>query len=335
MILRLFSGDKVNSATGILVFTVLMWLPGFLNPVVNLPEVSTHSMPFYSFLETAFNLTDHGMRYLSLAILLLQSYFLFLLNGRFILIQERTFLPAFLYIAILSFYPPFQNFSESLIAAIFIIFVLALLFDSYSNEANSYRFFEAGLLLGIASLFYSKSIFFLPFIWISSMVLRPFYWREWVLPILGLVLPYLFIFGINFLLEKDPWMVLSVLFEGLNDIAIPLLPSTSFYAILGSLIILTIVASIYMLKVFQFRKVYIRNYFLTFFWLFIISLALFVFSGLKDTGVFYFIAIPISFILSNYFINSRNSKINHIIFSLFILLLFLNAVNHIFKFIEI
>lgn len=332
MLQSIFSGDKPKTLIAILFFTLLLWLPVFIS-IENPVSPNRIQMPGYSLIQNLFSGTSNAGILIAFILLIIQSYMLFIMNGRFILMQKRTFLQSFFYLGILSFYSSIQNLSPSLCAGFFIIYALEVIFDSYSKEKNSYHFFEAGIFLGIASLFYAKSIFFLPFIWVCSLILRPFFWREWIMPVVGMLLPYIFYTAISYLIGNNPFKIFETLVFSLNTNAVDFQPGTDFYIFLGFMAVLVTISSIYMLRVFQFRKIYIRNYYLVLFWLFTFCLAIFALLGLQDAGLLNFIAIPISFILSNYFITSRKTLGNNILFTVFILLLFLNALNGIFHFV--
>ncbi len=93
--------------------------------------------------------------------------------------------------------------------------------------------------------------------------------------------------------------------------------------------LLILIASLYMLRVYQFKKIYIRNYYMIFFWLFVSSLVFFVLTRF-DPGIIYVFALPVSYILSNYFINSRKTLGNRILFGMVIVIFLANALNGVF-----
>lgn len=332
MIKRIFSGEKADSAAIIMLFSILFWLPGFLTKI-SIPVTEQYeAMPFYNLIRSWINDPSLFTKILAFILLLLQAYVLVILNGRFMLVQQRTFLPAFFFMSIVSFYPGMLGISGPVFASFFLIILLGFLFDSYNHDRNSYRFFEAGLMLGLASFFYAKMIFFLPFIWICSMIFRPFYWREYVMPLIGLAIPFILSAGINFLLDRDPLATMRLLGDNLTVNIIFLEPEILFFVITGILILLIALSSSYMLRIYQFRKIYIRNYYLAFFWLFLVSTVILIFSGLNDAGAIYMMAIPVSFILTNYFLNSKRKEATAVIFALYVIALLLNSMNQLFEF---
>ncbi len=56
--------------------------------------------------------------------------------------------------------------------------------------------FDAGLLLGIAAQFYVPFAFLLVVVWASVSVIRPFQWREYLVPFVGLALVFYLAWGV-------------------------------------------------------------------------------------------------------------------------------------------
>jgi hypothetical protein len=200
----------------------------------------------------------------------------------------------------------------------FLILVLDIVFRSYRDEPNSYRYFEVGITLGVGSLFYAPLAYLLIFIWFAVMVQRPFYWREFIFPLLGLLVPYIFVFAFLFFTDKSIPEFLFILKSNFTfDIKLPEY-LWIFWIFIGYLVLLIIIATIYLLKVFQFRKIYIRDYFMVLFWLFITGLIIFAFFSGLNFRIIYMLAIPISYLLTNYFVNAKKSIGNKILIYVFL-----------------
>jgi len=52
--------------------------------------------------------------------------------------------------------------------------------------------FDAGILVGIASLFYLPFVLMIPALWVGMAFMRTFRWREWISPVLGFALVFTF-----------------------------------------------------------------------------------------------------------------------------------------------
>jgi hypothetical protein len=65
--------------------------------------------------------------------------------------------------------------------------------------------FDAALLIGMAALCYLPYAFLLVVVWASTSLLRPFAWREYVLPTIGLALVFYLTWAVLQLLHRTPW----------------------------------------------------------------------------------------------------------------------------------
>ncbi|MCK4922311.1 MAG: hypothetical protein KAS71_14765, partial [Bacteroidales bacterium] len=233
-------------------------------------------MILYSFIEGFLGNNLLLSKFFAAIFLLFQSYLLVLISGKYILLHHRNFLPALFFLLIASFYPGLQHFSSAIVGSLFLIISINFFFETYDKDSQNYRFFDSGLILGLGILFYAKLILFLPVIWIAAIILRKVDWRELVMPVLGIVLPLFMVAGIDFLRDEYPWQIFLLLKENLIVAQIPLITNFGFWLINGILFLIIMISSIYMLNIFQFRKIFIRNYYLVFFWIFVISLIVFV-----------------------------------------------------------
>jgi hypothetical protein len=213
-------------------------------------------------------------------------------------------------------------------AAVFLTLVLQIIFKSYGDDPNSYRFFEAGIFLGLGSLFYAPLVYLLVFIWLAGMVQRPFYWREYLFPVIGLLVPYVFVLAFLFFGDKSiPEFFMMMKSNFVFESGFPEY-LWIYWIFAGYLTLLIVIASVYMLKVFQFRKIYVRDYFMVLFLLFVTVTIVYLFFSGFDTGISYLVAISMSYMLTNYFINARKSVGNKVMFYLLIAYVVFLAVNN-------
>ncbi len=319
MLYRKITGDKTFIAIIIFIVALFMWLPSFLSTGnFNIEKIDSQ-MPLYQVIFKLFH--DHILfsKIIAFLLILIQSFLLVRINVRFILIQHRTFLPALFYILLTGYLPELYHLSGVLISSLFLVLALRILFSTHQAEPNTYKLFNAGLVIGLGTLFYGPLVYFIVFVWISNIILRPFLWREYLYPVLGMLTPYAFYFSWIFLSDQNMGAFLVTLKNQLY-IGFPVLNMKLEYMIFAlytTLIVL--ISSIYILKVFQYKKIYIRNYFLLLFWLFVITTVIFMFLSGYDTGLTYIISVPVSYLITNYFITSKKSWTNKILLSLIIL----------------
>ncbi len=254
---------------------------------------------------------------LGLAILLLISFYINRLNTKYILIPDRTYLPATFYLLICCGLLSHKDLTATLIGMLFFLFSLDRMLDSYKNESLSYNSFDASLLIGIASLFYFNFIFFIIFIWFALSILRSFKWREWLYTIIGLSIPYFILLSIYYLLNIDSKFLFITIKENFV-IQFPLIFNKVQY-IFGSLtILILIISAFYTLTRLGSMKILARRTFNLFAILILICIAIFFIIKSTSVDIIFITAFPISMLFSNYFLSARRGRWLEILFDIFI-----------------
>lgn len=113
--------------------------------------------------------------------------------------DKNTFLPSLIYILLVFLFPLSLRLQEDLIAHTFFILSLSKLFDIKQNDDARRSTFLSGLFLGCAATFLPIYIYFMVFLWMGTLSIRPFILREFLLPLLGVILPL----GWVFFLDND------------------------------------------------------------------------------------------------------------------------------------
>jgi hypothetical protein len=121
------------------------------------------------------------------------------------LLARASFLPAMSYILVTALFPEWWGFSVGLVVNTFMIWIWSQMTGLYNNQKPQWTLFSIGLALGICSLFYFPSIAFVLLVAMSLLVMRPFRIAEWLVALLGVTVPYYFLFAWLFLRsEWDP-----------------------------------------------------------------------------------------------------------------------------------
>lgn len=87
------------------------------------------------------------------------------------------------------------SMSESIVAVCIIAFYF-IIFQAYQNRRGAGPVFYAFAMIGIASIFFVKILYFVPFLWIIlAAYILAFSFRTFMASILGLLFPYWFVAG--------------------------------------------------------------------------------------------------------------------------------------------
>ncbi len=316
MILKLFKGSQAVFLILIPVLAVLLWTRSFIHPF-DIP-VQSDSMPLYDLVDDVINSSRILSQISALLFIILMALLLARINTKFMLIPARTYLPAIIFLIIASAYPHMHYFHPLIPSVLLLLLAVNRMFDAYKKEGLSYHFFDAALIISLASMFYARMGVFIVIIWLGLIFLRPFYWREWAMSLIGFLLPYIFLISHNYFYGKDINLFLDLVKDNfIRETALTYI-EYPYYFFLGMLVMLLFLASIKMMQINTGLKILVRQFSKVFFWIFLITLVLAVLF-IESAGLITLAAIPAAYLISFYFFTSRSRLGNEIIFILFLL----------------
>ena len=182
--------------------TSLLWLERFINPSISVSIFEQYPMPLYNLVlkipvHTPFLLTSTA-----LLLLLIQGFTLNQLNARFRLIEEGTYLPGFIYLLTVSSIQETLQINPLLLANFCLLFSFYIFFPTFRIDKFIDPFFKGAFLISLGSLFYFPLIFMSLALFYFLISTRSFYWREWVVAVIGLITPYLIAFSVYYVLDS-------------------------------------------------------------------------------------------------------------------------------------
>lgn len=200
MILRLFRTNIFLQFFFILVTWIVLWFPSFNNE--NSIAIPSSFNPAYILV---FNLLGphpwvHEM-----------IVFVFVIGGALILnftlsefglINKKTFLPAFLYVLLMSSHSAFLKFHPYLIANIFLLLLLRKIFCANEKEDSLKDVFATGIFTALAALFAFKLSVLIVFVFFFLVVLRIFSLRYWFAMVAGFLTVLLYVSSYYFFTDQ-------------------------------------------------------------------------------------------------------------------------------------
>jgi hypothetical protein len=258
------------------------------------------------------------------AILILEAFTWNTFINRESLLKQSSNLPALFFIILSSCRPMQIGFYPSLLASLFLILAIRRLAESYKKEKALSEAFDSGFLIGIAALFYLPASVFLIFLWIALLSIRSIVWREWIVSFIGFALPILFalVYYSVFLSPEDFWYDKLIRVIGIYK---PMLTfSWRQVFILSTLGIIGVVSLLLFLRKIQDNVVKNQKIWTLMIWFASFAIIASIFSPQKDSRSFSLLAIPGSFIFSNYFLRAKSGWLTEL---LFLILLAAIAVN--------
>jgi len=298
MLLRIF---KANSFYNFLLFPItgiLLLLKSFLAPGVfppaELSPINPLVKPLYDL-----QLPYSAALLINFAVIMIICFQLLYFNVTFSFVRERTFLPVYLFLFFVLGLPGLHVIQPVFIAAVFVLLALYNIFLAFEKRQVVSNGFNAAFFIGIAGLFYpglNLLIFLVP---ISLYTLKSkIGLREWLGSITGLILPPLYLFTYYFLTNK-----LNLFFEIYTNLLTPKNTSVLFQipviVYFSFLVIITIIASAFMMRGYDEKKISTRCYFTILFFFFLTTLILIIIPSVSYE-LLVIIALFLTFLLTNY-----------------------------------
>jgi len=317
MIVKILKSNRPVVIFYFIIISILLWLFTFINYQDIEIGFNNSQMPFYKLVVYFVNRQSLLILIFSLILIIIQGFLLIQLNKKYIIINKRTYFPAIIFIIIVSSNIMYQQLNPMIFANLFLILIINNIYSIYKADYILSKLYVTGFYVAIASLFYFPYIFLFLLIWISLLIFKTFSGREWFVPILGLLTPYLFLFVYLFLIDDVDYLInaleMNFKFEfAFKSISIPY---AIFYSYLG---LLVFISGMSILGKLKNKKIRIRKYFKVNWWFFIIGILMFVFLVNVSYEIIYLLAIPSSFLITEYFYQIKSKIFANILFLLMI-----------------
>ena len=230
---------------------------------------------------------------------------LFNQNGFF---PRATFLAGLMYVICLMLFDGLMIQFE-LLAHLFVIFSLMFIFQMRRQEPAKDFIFKASFLAGLAIVFSPMLAPLLLAPWISLVIFKPFIWREWLLAVLGLLLPTVYHYSMMYLLTSDTSVNITSMHIGEQFPQFGELQVVSL--ILFGLIVLV---SAWRLLVIRTQQVVRFKKLAAFvFYLFVLTALSLVFGWFLYGQVVLTFIVPLAVVIAINFLNSRNETFANIV----------------------
>lgn len=132
-------------------------------------------------------------------IILSQAIRLNILLSNLKMFQQVSYLPGLTYILLTALFPFWDVISAGLVANSLVIWILVKLLRLYDQKSPKSLEFNIGLILGCSILLYEPIAILIPVVLFALTIIRPFRLSEWLVLLMGVSLPFYFIFTYVFL----------------------------------------------------------------------------------------------------------------------------------------
>lgn len=228
------------------------------------------------------------------------------------IIRKENLVIGFVFMLISSF---FINNPKVWISSFLLLFMFNFLIDSYQKALPFSQFYNAAIMLGCLTFVYPNLILLTLLLIISGINYSNLNWRIIITIFLGVFTPYFFYFMFVFVTERTLYIPQFL------DFSVPDLSIIANYHISKKiwivLFVIITLLSFYELFAWLYKKsIKSRRSFMTIIWFFIITSLISVYSNWE---YMYFSLFPLSIIIGNYFVYTKNKRIASVLFLLLII----------------
>lgn len=319
MFLKIFKSDRPLTLVVFTILIFLLWLPELFSDKIILYPFDNQNAPLNFFNRDFYSNNPFLPKIIAFVFNLIVAFILIRLNTRFFFISTRTNMPALVYLLLISSIPSLQRITPVHFSVVIIILAISRLMSSYKHKGIAYHYFDASMMIAVSSMIYVPSVYFMVFIWAGLAILRPFNWREWAFTIIGFILPFLFLFTYYYWTDEGFLSGVNNLLIAFREESVKMIFNLENKIFFAYTFVLIVFASFFILKSYESRKIQTRKYFLFFLLIFIISVVLYLFLPSIGIEILFIMAIPVTYLLSHYFVFIRSGFINNMLFTLLIL----------------
>ena len=253
----IFKSNNPLNTFLLFVYGLLLKSAWFINPTV--PDVQKSDGFLFNdilfFIKPTFDAYPISYAIVSYLLLFTQAIGLnHIVNSRK-LMQKNNYLPAMSYLLVTSLFLSWNVLSAPLVINTLLIWIWARLTNLYKNQHVKSSLFNIGMAIGICSFFYFPSLAFIILVISALLFTRPPRVAEWLMPIIGAITTWYFLFAWFFLTNR----LYSFSLPGFTISYPPISKNNLVYVIGGLIIVLGIMGGYYVQKNASKQLVQVRK----------------------------------------------------------------------------
>lgn len=252
----------------------------------------------------------------------LQGTMINLIVARYRMGKELSLLPGLCYILLASLAPEFITLSPVLIANTFFILALYQLFNTYKKSKSAAEIFNTGFWIAMASLFYFSYLYFIILALIGLAELRAFRFRETMMLVIGMIVPYILAGTIYFWNDQLAYFISRQFSESTGFLELPQIQTWDQYVKLG-VFGLTLLIALFSYSRYAFkRKIQVQKFIKILYWSLFFAGVASVFQANSDMTHLLIMVPALGVFLSEELLNLKSSvaEVVHLLFVIGILI---------------
>lgn len=244
-------------------------------------------------------------------------------------VDKQNYFPVFIFLllSIVSINP--NQLTPQIFTNVFVLYSIYKLLDTYRKENVLSQLFEAAFWLGISAYITISSVISFPLFFIVLLILRPFYWRDWAIAILGFITPIFICESVAYLSDYSQWYLFKSVGVFLQFLKPPSL--SEYFLPLTTFLVITLLIAIFQNLARGFgNTVKKQKAKVILFWFLFFSTFGFFSGGANSSSIILTYAFPVAFFIGDFLYGLKQTKIVNTIlvfFLLCVLVVFLGEFN--------
>lgn len=331
MLLKVFKTSFLFQYVLLIILAGVLWSVSFFSLDLSEPDTNSFLTPGYALLKNLIGANSIIGKICAWTIIVLGAFLINYILPKFGLIQKNTLIAGLVYIVIMSHSTDMLYFHQAIVPSFLLLIVLFFLFQVYTATEAYSQVFNSGFLIAISSFFYFPSIYLIVVVWLSFIVFRLYYWREWLIVLFGFITPYIFLYTYYFWFDEIPTVFNSYAnyFSNINFFMFDIQFSIVNYVSSAILVVLILWSVFIVAGDLNEKIISVRKRYWILFWLFIIALLTDSIAGSLFRLHQVLIFIPASAFIAYGFLRSRKTFWLDIIFTLLVLLIMIKNFQNI------
>ncbi|MDZ4203709.1 MAG: hypothetical protein U1C46_02710 [Bacteroidales bacterium] len=302
--------------------SVLLWLDAFIRPPAMIVE-NNFGLIYQNFNFLA-SLPPHVSVLIAFLLLMGEAILLNSIVADNPVFSKSTFLPALVYVILMSYLPRQLTIHPILVANFFLILSLKNITQCYRKTNAFKESFNASFWIAVASMIHFPLVLMIVFVWMAFIIYRISTWREWVISFIGFLTPYFLLLSYYFLTDglRNFATFFMEQWNRFTKITISLSNELFLFWLLFGLIIG--VSFFKMMTMRGEKLIIIRNTFTVLIVMFFSCLAIVLSSGSDPINLLHLLFPPSAIIITYYFIETRKLFFPELFFSLLLIIIAVN-----------
>jgi len=287
------------------------WYASAANPVFNLMNFYILKIPVTGTL-------------ISFIVLMSQAFYLSYILAKNELIPKNSLIPALIMILAGSMHRDLMVFHPGTLPGLFVLIALGRLLRCYGRTDIARDILSASFYLSLASLFYFQSALLILLIWITLLIFSASSIRDWVIPLIGIVIPYIYLYSYYYVFDNPiPGAAIYLEFF-LTSWKIDLNLSLFDYFIWGLMVLLFLGSLLYYFNHIQEKTIIIRKKMAVIWWMVILGFVLLFRSPEGSLDSFSLLIPALAIMISSFLSWIKKPRIYEIMIWILILLIIID-----------